>query len=299
MPCNWILILIFQAMRQQVEVRNITKKISDLNCKLDTVSTLSDPRENSYIEYVLAPDDSADNSTDDKSDDRITRLAASLDSLGDIKTSKTFPPLCRASMETAIAHLETTAKITTIDYHGVPQDAGGDPVVAEVVDSAGEKLAVALNDLKNGAYEVRFTAHRAGTYCLKVTIFDRPIKDCPLFFDVTEHNPPLLSFGSRGVKEEGFMQPCNVVVDPETNDVYVVDTGNSRVKKLSANLDFVEHLSNPGLDGRSVTGKRELFIEQSFLQIHLLLFGVINITVYMRKLLPTPRMMCSSTLLLL
>ena len=37
--------------QNQVEVRNITKKISDLNCKLDTVSTLSEPRENSYIEY--------------------------------------------------------------------------------------------------------------------------------------------------------------------------------------------------------------------------------------------------------
>merc|ERR1712223_107069 len=39
--------------QNQVEVRNITKKISDLNCKLDTVSTLSEPRENSYIEYVV------------------------------------------------------------------------------------------------------------------------------------------------------------------------------------------------------------------------------------------------------
>ena len=39
-----------KAMEHHVEVRNITKKISDLNCKLDTVSTLSEPRENSYIE---------------------------------------------------------------------------------------------------------------------------------------------------------------------------------------------------------------------------------------------------------
>ena len=33
-----------KSMQNQVEVRNITKKISDLNCKLDTVSTLSEPR---------------------------------------------------------------------------------------------------------------------------------------------------------------------------------------------------------------------------------------------------------------
>ena len=84
-------------------------------------------------------------------------------------------------------------------------------------------------------------------------IFDRPIKDCPLFFDVTEHNPPLISFGSRGNKDKGFMQPCNVAVD-DRNTVYVVDTGNSRVKKLTQNLDFVDHITNEGLEGRSVTG---------------------------------------------
>ena len=54
-------------------------------------------------------------------------------------------------------------------------------------------------------------------------IFSRPIKDCPLFIEVTEHNPPLISFGARGGKEKGFMQPCNVTVDAR-NNVFVVDT---------------------------------------------------------------------------
>ena len=49
----------------------------------------------------------------------------------------------------------------------------------------------------------RFTPTSVATYCLKVQIFDRPIKDCPLFFDVTEHNSPILSFGSRGLKDKG------------------------------------------------------------------------------------------------
>jgi hypothetical protein len=43
-----------------VEVRNITKKISDLNCKLDMVSTLAEPRENSYIEYVRPEGEDSD-----------------------------------------------------------------------------------------------------------------------------------------------------------------------------------------------------------------------------------------------
>ena len=89
----------------------------------------------------------------------------------------------------------------------------------------------------------------------QVLIFDRPVKDCPLFFDVTDHNPPLISFGSRGgAKEKGFfMQPCNVTVD-DLGQVYVVDTGNSRIKKLTSNLDFIDHVTNEGLEGRSATG---------------------------------------------
>ena len=88
---------------------------------------------------------------------------------------------------------------------------------------------------------------------LQVLIFDRPVKDCPLFFDVTDHNPPLISFGCRGAKEKGFMQPCNVTVDARGH-VFVVDTGNSRIKSLTPNLDFMDHITNEGLEGRSSTG---------------------------------------------
>ena len=49
------------------------------------------------------------------------------------------------------------------------------------------------------------------------------------------------------------MQPCNVTVD-DRDQVYVVDTGNSRIKKLTANLDFFDHITNEGLEGRSSTG---------------------------------------------
>ena len=37
-------------------------------------------------------------------------------------------------------------------------------------------------------------------------------------------------------------------------EVYVVDTGNSRIKVLSADLQFRRHLVNESLEGRSVTG---------------------------------------------
>ena len=59
-----------------------------------------------------------------------------------MQTSKTFPSLCRATLETTIAHLEAVARVTTIDYNGIFQDRGGDPVSAELMDDVGEKVVV-------------------------------------------------------------------------------------------------------------------------------------------------------------
>merc|ERR1719318_858235 len=229
-------------MQHQVEVRNITKKISELNTKLDAVNQLSEPRENSYMvfcrnEEIYYPD----------------HIKQMLKNVGSVKTSKTFPSLCRASMETSISNLETTARIQTIDYNGKMQDHGGDPITAEVIDEKGNQITTILYDNEDGSYSVKFTAKGVGTFCMKVNIFDRPIKDCPLFFEVTDHNSPVLSFGSKGIKDKGFIQPRSLTVD-HNDDLYVVDTGNSRIKVLSKNLDFQNHIFNESLEGRSVTG---------------------------------------------
>merc|ERR1719438_544040 len=76
-------------MKHQVEVRNITKKISELNNKLDAVNQLSEPRENSYM--VFTRTENLDYG------DHIKNI---LKNVGTVKTSKTFPSLCRASLET-------------------------------------------------------------------------------------------------------------------------------------------------------------------------------------------------------
>ena len=57
------------------------------------------------------------------------------------QTSKTFPSLCRATLETTIAHLAAVARVTTIDYNGVFQERGGDPVTAELRDDVGEMVS--------------------------------------------------------------------------------------------------------------------------------------------------------------
>ena len=231
-----------EKMKHQVEVRNITKKISELNNKLDAVNQLSEPRENSYMVF-----------TRNENTDYSEHIKNALKNVGSVKTSKTFPSLCRATLETVICNLETVARVQTIDYNGLAQSLGGDPVIAEVVDETGKVVESRVEDNEDGTYRITFTTKSVGTHCLKISIFDRPIKDCPLYFDVTEHNSPVLSFGSKGVSERGFVQPCSLILDASDN-LYVVDTGNSRIKVLSRNLDFKNYIFNENLEGRSVTG---------------------------------------------
>ena len=154
-----------QKMKHQVEVRNITKKISELNNKLDTVNQLSEPRENSYMVF-----------TRNETTDYSGHIKNILKNVGSVKTSKTFPSLCRANLETVICNLERTARVQTIDYNGHVQELGGDPVTAEVLDESGGQIETKVEDNEDGTYKITFTTKSVGTHCLKISIFDRPIK---------------------------------------------------------------------------------------------------------------------------
>ena len=87
-------------------------------------SKLSEPRENSYIEFNRKSSRCFESS-----------LGAVFKDLGKVKvrrdragwwlvvtscpqTSNTFPSMCRASLETAICNLETIALVQTADLHG-------------------------------------------------------------------------------------------------------------------------------------------------------------------------------------
>ena len=69
-------------------------------------------RENSYIEYVLGS--SPNQRCEADPSEVLNEIDLTLRGMGRIKTSKTFPSLCRATMDTAIACLETVAKVTLL-----------------------------------------------------------------------------------------------------------------------------------------------------------------------------------------
>ncbi|XP_046405541.1 tripartite motif-containing protein 2-like [Ischnura elegans] len=214
----------------------------------------------------------------------LSEIQSFLNSFGSVRTSTTFPGLCSLVLENQrpmmsssldseaaapmIARLEVIATLHTVDYHGIPRTTGGDPLTAKLVwngngenavDATELQFDVRISDVGNGTYLIAFRPPYAGSYSLHVSVLDRAIRDCPLCFEATEHNNPVAVFGCRGSGKDGFHQPVAVAVD-DTHDavegglVYVVDAGNSRIKVLTTDLEFVRHIECEDLAGRSCTG---------------------------------------------
>ena len=230
-----------QGLQHQVEVRNITKRISDLNEKLDISSTLAEPRENAYMKFEV------------KHNSALQDLHSSLSNFGRIKISTTFPALCTAKLEPLVTHLKATVTMTTVDYHGNPRTTGNDPVLVDLKNDDGVTVSTDLKDHDNGLYTITFIPSAAGQHKLSITIFDRPIRDGPFYVEVTNHKNPCVRFGRRGNGQSEFIQPINVVMDAQQL-IYVLDTGNSRIKVLDLQGNYLRQMANYGLEQRGGTG---------------------------------------------
>ena len=229
-------------LQHQIEVRNITKKISDLNEKLDVSTTLAEPRENAFMRFEY------------EHNTALQDLVTALGQFGRIKISKTFPSLCTASISTLVTHLRTTIKITTVDYHGNPRTNGSDPILAEITSVDGDKVPLHIKDHDNGMYTLSFVLRSTNTHKLSISIFNRAIRDSPFTLDITEHNNPTATLGSHGSGEEEFIHPVQCLVDPREERIYVLDTGNSRIKVLDSEANFLYHITGHGLEQRGCTG---------------------------------------------
>jgi len=85
---NFHSIFNFQTTQHQIDTREITKKIYDLNNDLDRVSALCEPRENCYVEYISLSG----------LESQLLNVLKTRTISGELKTSKTWPFLCRARL---------------------------------------------------------------------------------------------------------------------------------------------------------------------------------------------------------
>lgn len=86
----------------QTEVRQITKKISFLNEKLDSFGALVEPRENAFIRFLEEPLPGTPSHSRAFS---RAELETRMGELGFIHTSTTFPSLCTVELESCTVNL--------------------------------------------------------------------------------------------------------------------------------------------------------------------------------------------------
>lgn len=235
-------------LQYQVDVRNITKKIADLTSKIEMVTGMHEPKENCFIRYEHLPESSMD------------CVQKVVDEFGHIRSSKTFPSLCEVNVEKCAANLRSVAKIVTYDYTGALNHYGGDPVTAELVHvNTDHQIATNIVDRRDGSYDAKFIPPFSGQYRLLVSVFGRPIRTYPLEFEAAAHINPVCVYGSRGSDQHEFVQPVSLAISPSEH-IYVLDTGNNRIKVLSQNdcsnspFNFVKHITLQSLKSGASTG---------------------------------------------
>ena len=74
--------------------------------------------------------------------------------------------------------------------------------------------------------------------------------------------------GGKGNGFLDFSQPTSVTIDSGGN-LYILDTGNNRIKLLAADGSFIGHITTDGLEKHGCTGR--------YLMIFILLFSRRNL----------------------
>ncbi|VDK23323.1 unnamed protein product [Taenia asiatica] len=222
----------FFILLTHIDVRSISKGISYLNGKLDTIASLTEPRENAFLRYHDNPpsppppslqqsvsgEDSvpttAQRTPPQPGSAGFVDIARCLAAFGRIAVSTTYPPLCTAKLpEELHLHLLAKVMVRAYDYHGEPQTAGTDPINVRFEDAQGRDAPVCLVDHGDGTYEVSLCALSPGVHSLVVQILSRPIRGSPFSLHVRGRQKPRWSLVD-GPDGRGLVQPFAVTMMP-------------------------------------------------------------------------------------
>ena len=189
----------------EANVNVISENINDLNEQLESIKKISEPQENFYL--CFCPNTTSD------INGNISKL---LSDVGSVQTCTAVASNCFISLdESPTQFLSTKATLT-------PSDVSGNKV--DISNCQQQILEVQLKDIDdnyvkheihkdgNKTISIIFTPTLKGEHILHVTMFGRNIRNSVLKCEVTPHNSPLISFGTRGVEDTGFVQPCSIAI---------------------------------------------------------------------------------------
>ncbi|KHN86459.1 Tripartite motif-containing protein 2 [Toxocara canis] len=232
----------------QVDVREMGARTKRVMAATEESLTLTEPRENAFLKLHIQPNT------------LLQEMEKCLSQFGAISGSTTFPGQCIVELnDSASVHTETRLLLTTFDVDGKRRSGGGDPVKAEVCKSTTtgpndeEPIKAVIRDNDNGTYTILFRVCESGEYVARVTIFGRSIKNSPFPVSVSAHHSPKWQFGSFGSGSNQLNQPVKICQDPK-GYMYILDTGNNRIKLLDGSGEFIDDIRSVALKGASTVG---------------------------------------------
>jgi tripartite motif-containing protein 2/3 len=264
--------------RSNIECRQLSSQIQSLNEKLDSLRSLCEPRENSFINYEY------------KFNNVLQDTEVLLRSFGKFKVSSTYPPLSYARilhelnsqdltqsslLNTSLsypANLKLYIFIQCVDYFGKKRCEGGDPFCIHITDPIGVRQTYTspqtIKDNSNGTYMLELVPKIEGKYKIDVEVFSRPINQMPLYINAVKYVDSIWTFGQKAnadskshssfitstiKKSNDFEFNMPVCVRVFENLIFILDSGNSRIKVLNTEGSFLYHIYHEGLNEASST----------------------------------------------
>uniref|UniRef100_A0A158R548 RING-type domain-containing protein n=1 Tax=Syphacia muris TaxID=451379 RepID=A0A158R548_9BILA len=226
------------------EMRSRTEKVAEI---AEEITALMNPRENSFLKLQTEPKKF------------LSEFKELLTNFGTVSGSTTFPGLCTIQLAgPSSSNVRIDLLLKTFSADGKRRNSGGDPVTVKIKlkdnDLVKDEIStVMIHDQDDGTYKISFKVTASGHYLVWTEIFDRPIKTSPLLIPVSSHHSPFWQFGSAGSGELQLSQPTKICQDKK-GTIYILDTGNNRIKVLDVNGHYIKDVYGKALNGSSTVG---------------------------------------------
>ncbi|EYB98176.1 hypothetical protein Y032_0133g1751 [Ancylostoma ceylanicum] len=219
----------------QLDVRSMARQLKAMDSGWER--QLTQPRENAFLKLNT------------NSNQLICDVQRCLGDFGSLAASTTFPGETIVELiDQASTYTEVKLVVRTFDVDGKPRTSGGDPLDVRLrLDDT--SMPIAINDLNDGTYELSFRVQNPGDYVVDVDIFGRPIKNSPFPVSVSSHHPP----NCRWQLPVELHQPVKVAINGD-HVLYVLDTGNERVRIVKETGEVISDLKPPCLVGGTAVG---------------------------------------------
>ncbi|PIC49672.1 hypothetical protein B9Z55_008204 [Caenorhabditis nigoni] len=250
----------------KMDIRSMARQLKDGAADDNWQRRIIEPRENAFLRINT------------NSEQMLIDVEKNLNEFGKLYASNTFPGTSTIEVPSHMGvHVENVCTLITRDVDGIARKTGGDPVEVELelvaldahlstnrLANAFKKRAeeevknIRVTDDNDGTYQLAFKLTHPGDYQISVKIFGRPVANSPLQIRIDnwhcyDWQMPVT-----------FLYPTKCWWDEPSKRMFVLDSGNKRVRVLKEDGDVITDVRNEEFQSKTVgmvyLGNEELVV---------------------------------------